>query len=185
MTRQPPETGTSYGSGVPIRAFREDARNLCPEDFEDRHGSAFLLLAAAELRRPVGPATTQIRLLGMEDHSFEHTANLALVAFPLRHTGRSIGHLVTVGRTANNDVVIPDVSISRFHAFLKQEKDGRFQIQDANSTNGTTLNSSAVPAQGQGPPMDLKPGDNLRFGQVELTFLSAAELQGFVSARES
>ena len=166
------------GSGVPLHDLRADARILSPEDFEDRHGSAFLLLTAAELSIPTGPATTQV-FLEESDERGESTAGLKLVVFPVRRTGRSAGHLITIGRASNNDVAIPDLSISRFHAFLKQGETGAWQLQDAGSTNGTSVNNAPVPRQGQGPALDVKPGDNLRLGQVEVTFLGADELRSF------
>ena len=174
-----------HGSGLPFEAFRADARRLSLTDFEECHGSGFLLLTAAGLNEPAGPAATEVHLVGIDEPASERTASLSLLAYPLRRTERSAGHLVTVGRTSNNDVVIPDLSVSRFHAFVKPVGDGRFQIQDANSTNGTTVNGTSVPVQGHGLAVDLKSGDNVRLGQVELTFLSAPALRDFVLARET
>jgi hypothetical protein len=185
MQRTPQEPATSArGSGVPIKELRADARELSAADFEDRHGSAFLLLTAADLSVPNGPATTEVKLLFDDEPPAEKTASLSLLAYPVRRSGRSVGHLMTVGRTSNNDVVVPDLSISRFHAFLKPDDAGGFRIQDAGSTNGTTVNGASVPAQGAGPPVDLKSGDNLRLGQVDLTFLDVDALRKFVLAHE-
>ena len=158
-------------------ALRPDARSLSLDEFEDRHGSAFLLLTAADLALPTGPATTEVRL-AFDESPADSTASLSLVAYPVRRTGRSVGHLITVGRAANNDLAIPDLSISRFHAFLKQDA-GRWQLQDAGSTNGTTVHGEAVPRQGHGAPVEVKAGDNVRLGQVELTFLGVEELRDF------
>jgi pSer/pThr/pTyr-binding forkhead associated (FHA) protein len=185
MAGSEPQRRTGQGSGMPLDAFRPDALNLSRVDFEQKHASAFLLLTAAELRVPKGPATTEVKVSGLDEPASERTASLSLLAYPVVRTERSVGHLVTVGRTSNNDVVIPDLSISRFHAFLKPAADGRFQVQDANSTNGTTVNGSSVPAQGHGSAVELKSGDNVRLGQVELTFLSAEALREFVLAREA
>jgi hypothetical protein len=179
-----PETAANQGTGVPLKALGKDARVLSAEEFEERHGSAFLLLTAAELRCSNGPASTEIRVVGLDEAAAEDTASLSLLVYPVRRTERSVGHLIAVGRTSNNDVVIPDVSVSRFHAFIKESADGRFQIQDAKSTNGTTVNRASVPAQGQGLAMELKSGDNVRFGQVELTFLGVDGLRNFVLASE-
>ncbi len=179
------QTSTNQGSGIPIREFAADAKALSLPDFEDKHGSGFLLVTAAQQPQRAGLDTTEIELLGIDDHAGnevhgERTADLTLVVHSIRRRQHSPGHLVTVGRAANNDVVIPDLSVSRFHAFLKPLGDGRFEIQSANiSTNGTTLNGTSVAAQGSGPGADLKSGDSVRFGQVETTFLSAAALRDF------
>lgn len=171
---------SSRGSGVPLRDLRPDAVSLSPEAFVDRHGEAFLLLTAAGLTLPRGPSSTEVKLDDDDAPSPETTASLALIAYPVRQTGRSPGHLITAGRASNNDVVIPDLSISRFHAYLKDQGGGRFVLQDAGSTNGTTLNGRSVPQQGHGAPCELKAGDTVRFGQVELTWLDAETLRDFV-----
>ena len=85
---------------------------------------------------------------------------------------------MTVGRTSNNDIVVSDVSVSRFHAFMKQE-DGVYSVQDMASTNGTTVNGANAPARGAGPPSPVKPGDTICFGQVQLTFTDARALREF------
>ena len=183
MSRRASPSPGEHGSGVPISALRADARQMSPEDFEDRHGSDFLMLTAAELRRPAGPSMTVVNLES-DDESSDHTAGLSLLAYPIRRTERSVGHLVTLGRTANNDVVIPDISVSRFHAFAKEAEAGGLVIQDAGSTNGTMVNSDSVPSQGHGPAMELKTGDSVRLGQVEFSYLNVHNLLDFLRAHE-
>jgi hypothetical protein len=169
----------SRGSGIPIRELRGDARSLPIEEFADRYGRAFLMLSAADLATPRGPASTEVRLDDDPKARAESTASLALIAYPVRRSGRSVSHLITLGRASENDMVVPDVSISRFHAFVKEGANGEWLIHDAGSTNGTTVNGHSVPQQGHGSPAELKSGDNLRLGQVELTFLEAEALVAF------
>lgn len=157
------------GSAVPIRALQGDAQSLSREEFEDRHGSAFLLLTAAQLWLPRGPSVTEVALLGDAPQG-ESTASLRLTAFPLRSREGAPGGLVTVGRSAKSDVVVPDMSVSRLHAFAKQAGE-RWGINDAGSTNGTTVNDRNAPLQGHGSPLELKAGCTVRLGQVEFTFL--------------
>ncbi|HEY5656426.1 MAG TPA: FHA domain-containing protein [Myxococcota bacterium] len=172
------------GAGQVARELGEDARTLSARDFEARHGSGFLLLSTAALDRPEGPAATRVELDDFEAAASEDTAGISLRIYPVVRSERSVGHLVTVGRTSNNDIVIPDLSVSRFHAFLKPVGAGRFHIQDAKSTNGSTVNGVSVPAQGNGAPLELTSGDDLRFGQVQLTFLDAHALWEFLRAHE-
>jgi len=83
---------------------------------------------------------------------------------------------ISVGRAENNDVAIPDRSLSIFHAFFTQHSDGRFLLQDAGSKNGTFVDGREVPAQARGRAVPVPDGALVRFGQVELTFLKAAGL---------
>ncbi len=50
---------------------------------------------------------------------------------------------ITVGRAADNDIVIPDVLVSRHHATLLPTADG-VKIVDAHSINGTFVNGTRV-----------------------------------------
>jgi pSer/pThr/pTyr-binding forkhead associated (FHA) protein len=118
-----------------------------------------------------------VKLFG--DESSVHTADLTILVYPLRRRADSVGHLVTLGRAPNNDVVIADPSVSRFHAFAKQGPGGSILLQDAGSTNGTSVNGASVPAKDHGPPASLARGDTLRLGQVEFTFLDASGLRSF------
>ena len=88
--------------------------------------------------------------------------------------------MITVGRAAKNDVMISDISVSRFHAFFKRSPAGRFQLHDAGSSNGTIVNGSSVCTKENGPATELHSGDNIRFGQVDATFLELDALRSFV-----
>lgn len=58
--------------------------------------------------------------------------------------------MITVGRAANNDIVIPDQRVSKFHAYFREEG-GRWLLCDANSRNGTLIDGEAAPQQGGAP----------------------------------
>jgi ABC-type multidrug transport system, ATPase component len=51
---------------------------------------------------------------------------------------KSFGHrVVTIGREADNDIVLNSSSVSRRHAILRENPDGMWDLQDLNSANGT------------------------------------------------
>jgi hypothetical protein len=166
---------TPTGSGIPIEELRELSITLSREDFEDQLGDAFLMLGGEDLMVPEGPGAT-VYSMPMPDLDETPAPTPIPEIHPVRRTGRSVGHLVAVGRTSNNDIVLPDVSVSRFHAFLKNGDEGRLQIQDAGSTNGTAVNGRPAPPRGEGAPLELKSGDRVRIGQVHLTFLDSESL---------
>jgi adenylate cyclase len=71
------------------------------------------------------------------------------------------GARVRLGRGGDNDVVLSDVSVSRYHAELVREADGWY-VQDLKSTNGVELNR--VPVE-RAP---LQPGDRLGIGVFDI-----------------
>ena len=70
----------------------------------------------------------------------------------------------SVGRSEENDIVVPDPNMSRKHARLLRSENG-FVVEDLGSTNGTLLD---------GAPIDrerIESGDELTFGQTGARFV--------------
>jgi pSer/pThr/pTyr-binding forkhead associated (FHA) protein len=170
VSRSPGES--SLGSAIALESLVPDARSLALEGFQARHGNSFLLFTAKQLAGKQSESSTNL-LLDDDDEPAGRTANLAIVVYPMRPRDPAKGPMVTLGRESRQDVVIPDMSVSRFHAFAKPGPDGALLIQDAGSTNGTMVNGESVLTGGAGPARRLKPGDNVRLGHVELTFTDA------------
>ncbi|WP_280702166.1 FHA domain-containing protein [Kitasatospora sp. GP82] len=81
--------------------------------------------------------------------------------------------IVRIGRATDNDLVIPDLSVSRHHAELRAVPDGHYEIADIGSHNGTYLNGQPVLQARVGP------GDLVGIGPAMLC-LVGDELQEFV-----
>jgi hypothetical protein len=76
---------------------------------------------------------------------------------------------VTVGRTSNNDVVVPDASVSRFHAVLDHHAaSGLWSIVDVDSSNGVFVRGERLKPNA---PFLLGEDDALVLGSVPLRFL--------------
>ena len=69
----------------------------------------------------------------------------------------------TIGRSASNDIVLPDPSVSKHHAQVVQEEDG-WRLMDLESTNGTFVNGDRVEAH------RLAPGDTVLLGVYTFVF---------------
>jgi hypothetical protein len=70
---------------------------------------------------------------------------------------------VTIGRAVDNDIVINDQSLSRFHAAISMTEAGAVLVADCGSANGTFVNGERIRTNGP-----LQPGDELRLGSVRL-----------------
>jgi len=69
-----------------------------------------------------------------------------------------------IGREEGADILLDDPKVSRRHATVELVG-GRVVLTDAGSTNGTWLNDSRLDG-----PVELRDGDRVRLGHVELRF---------------
>jgi diguanylate cyclase (GGDEF)-like protein len=67
-----------------------------------------------------------------------------------------------IGRSRDVDMVIPEKSVSRKHAFIELKEEGALTIKDLNSTNGTFVNGKKIVLA------KILPGDLITLGRVEM-----------------
>ncbi len=79
------------------------------------------------------------------------------------------GATVTIGRSANNDIHIPEQHVSRQHAVITY-RDGVFMITDMGSANGTFVNDQQITE-----PFPLFSNDVIRLYVPTLVFSAADE----------
>ena len=76
------------------------------------------------------------------------------------------GRNFTIGRSENNDIVLPGGSSSNHHAVLKQSDSGDFVITDLDSTNKTRINQAVIQTS------ILRDGDAVLFGDIQAIYES-------------
>jgi pSer/pThr/pTyr-binding forkhead associated (FHA) protein len=130
------------------------------------------------------PAPSSVNALQEDDdethHQFRTLTNVStpmlgvdepVVFSVVKNQENAFGRGITVGRTGNNDVVLDDGTVSRFHAWFQRETDGRFILTDAGSKNGSFVGGVRLTPR---RPIPVSDGTRLRFGQVEVTFYLAS-----------
>ena len=75
--------------------------------------------------------------------------------------------LNTVGRSADNDIVVPDCFISRRHCAILIHLQNGYELHDTASKNGTFLNGGKL-----AHPTPLKPGDVIRICGRQFVFVT-------------
>ncbi|WP_436800612.1 FHA domain-containing protein [Streptomyces syringium] len=63
----------------------------------------------------------------------------------------ALGRVMRIGRALENELVVSDLQVSRHHAEFRATHDGRFEIVDLGSHNGTYVNGQPVRQQIIGP----------------------------------
>jgi serine phosphatase RsbU (regulator of sigma subunit)/pSer/pThr/pTyr-binding forkhead associated (FHA) protein len=78
---------------------------------------------------------------------------------------------VTIGRSRESDIFLPDQWLSRHHAAIEERADG-YWVSDLKSKNGTLLNGEPVRDWHR-----LRPGDVITLGEHTLTFSAEASAE--------
>ncbi len=71
---------------------------------------------------------------------------------------------VAIGKGPQNDIILPDASVSSAHAVIRFE-DGVYKISDVGSRNGTLVNDERITE-----PRAIRHGDLIKMGHCALTF---------------
>ena len=83
---------------------------------------------------------------------------------------------ITIGRTSDNDVAIPEASISKRHCLIELEIAGA-RILDCGATNGVMLNGQRLGVRASSP---LRAGDEISLGRFAFTYHSPDSFLSFL-----
>jgi hypothetical protein len=92
-------------------------------------------------------------------------------AAPLVKVQELYPSMIMLGRTENNDIVVGDTSISKFHAFFRIAP-GKIEVADAGSRNGTFVGGKKLEPKQMAL---VKPGDRIRFARLPFQVLDATQ----------
>lgn len=76
-----------------------------------------------------------------------------------------------IGRYPNNEIVLDHSTVSAYHAEIVERSDGRHEVVDRDSRNGTRVNGALVRSQ------MLKDGDLITLGAASMHYLSDSSLE--------
>lgn len=132
-----------------LEQFKALHGNVTKEKFLGKFRDPFLVLDLAGLV-PEGhdfqtlAATSQERPTEMRERAAAKGPR-PVVAMLVKSGRNAFNNMITLGRASNNDVVVPQGSISKFHAFFRMDTvKGLFSVWDAGSKFGTAVNGKAL-----------------------------------------
>jgi hypothetical protein len=148
-------------------------------EFDALYPAPFLLIRIPDVAGDEEPRTRTL-LPGELDGPL-HEDDTVLVVAQVRDSKRNdFEHMVTIGRTENNDIVIPHPCISKFQAYLGVGT-GRVTITDGGSLNGTEVEGRAFsPMRG----VELRSGERVTFSKtVTALFLTPGDMWAHLRSR--
>jgi hypothetical protein len=156
---------------------------LARADFIKAFRYPFLVSMGRTVVQPAGPQRTGlIDRVDEPEVTLEGNEGIAPIGGPplvlaIRKVQATFPAMITVGRTGNNDVVIRDVTVSRFHAFFHLGP-GTIEVSDAGSRNGTWVNKEKLEPKGKAQGVAI--GASIRFGSVVFQFVDAGGCWDFL-----
>lgn len=160
--------GTDVTGFIEEDVLKKAAQRLTSDDFTETYGHPALVFVAAE---PLdvndetrgGRFQTAVGKAGGAKH-YHHR-----VAFIVKRPGNPFLNMITIGRAGNNDIVVDVPSVSKFHAFLEQQKDGAWSVTAQPSVNGMRVNDAPLASEEK---RTLADGDRIFIGEdLSATFL--------------
>lgn len=171
---------------LPLETLQLDIRQEDKGGFVAKYPGAFLLamgyVAVEQLRRrrpgagsPAQHALTTAVSFGQHRRHEAESHPLAGLAFFIRPSDDV--QAVTIGRSTECHIAIPDESISQLHCQLDVRDDGVYVV-DVGSTNGTSINLKQLEV---GSPGLVADQDILSVGRYSFQLLSAQTLYSELS----
>lgn len=160
-----------------LEQFAEQLRDIGVDSFRRMYPWPFLVALgmAGDLDR--GSSSGSTTIIKITDSVLER-GRIAGRVFPLAKARYSPKGPITIGRTSENDVVIPEYSVSRKHCFIALVNGG-YRITDWGSANGTLVNEKEI---GKMTPFPLQGREILTLGRLMLLFLLPQQFAEHVHA---
>jgi NMD protein affecting ribosome stability and mRNA decay len=133
---------------------------------------------------PSEASETTVSLQAVDDHgeTGEEEPAVTLVEVPhgvgvlVVKRGPNVGvrylldrEITRAGRHPESDIFLDDITVSRRHAELERQPDGKIVIRDVGSLNGTYVNRERIEEQ------VLSAGDEVQIGKFKLVYLVAGD----------
>ena len=122
----------------------------------------------------IDPTDSGVQLLTVSIKSTAILRYLGKVAFIAKRPGNPFAHLISVGRSAKNDITVAVDSVSKVHGYFVPEDEMGWSFTDHGSTNGSLLDDEELES---GRKYPLEDGVLLQLGlEVMLEVLSPEAL---------
>jgi hypothetical protein len=168
-----------------LDAFVAAATQHTREAFEQAHNYPFLMLQMPETAAKPDEWSFQTRTVvspraGHGRAMLSAGAERYRVFALIKQASNPWPERISIGRARNNDVVLPDNSVSKLHAHYTQDKEGRMFIIDAGSRNGTVVNGKRLMGNERA---QVKFEDTIVIGVLQLALVTSGMVYDLVQSQ--
>jgi FHA domain len=160
-----------------LKDYQDELRRVGDVVFSQRHRSPMLIVVgkAAEL---VDESAGGEKTMVAARSTIKGQVALINRVFPVIKATHTPRGPVRLGRSGDNDIPIPEFSISKRQCYFEFEPEG-VKITDCGSTNGTVVGDDAIPPR---EPFLIKDGAAVSLGRYAFVFRTAVGFHAYVTS---
>jgi hypothetical protein len=166
---------------VYLKDFKAELGTVGDVVFKARYRTPVLIVVgkAAEL---VGDAGGMDKtMVAAKSPASKQATALVDRVFPVNKAPHGQRGPIMLGRSGDNDIAIPEYSISKRQCYFEFEPDG-IKIADCGSTNGTLVEDERIPPR---EPVKIKDGTKISLGRFAFVFHTANGFHAYVKSLTS
>ena len=148
------------------------AHSLTRAEFVAKHPSLYLAIAKAGDQPAIGFETAVWSNYGGKIKAVGAKVDYELIEVA-KAPGNPYPERISIGRARNCDVVLRDPSVSKLHAHFRVRPNGKLDLVDLDSQNGTSLNGRTLAAN---LPECIDVGDSIVFGALTAKLIDSDSL---------
>jgi hypothetical protein len=161
-----------------LKDFQEEMRRVGDVVFKQRHRSPVLIVLGKIAELVDDDASHDKTMVAARSPDGVHEMALVNRVFPVLKSAYTQRGPVVLGRSGENDIAIPEFSISNRHCYFEFEAEGIF-LTDCGSTNGTIVGDVPI---APGESVELEDGAAISLGRFAFSFRTATGFHAYVKS---
>jgi hypothetical protein len=161
-----------------LNDYKEELRRVGDVVFQSRHRSPMLVVTGKAAELAASSNSLDKTMVAVPSPDGVRTMALEHRVFPVAKAPHAARGPIQLGRSGENDVAIPEYSISKRQCYFEFEPEG-IKITDCGSTNGTIVGDKQIPPA---EPVLIKDGTKIVLGRFAFEFRTATGFHAYVKS---
>lgn len=161
-----------------LKDFKEELSRVGDVVFKGRHRTPVLIVVGKAAELVDDSQRGDDTMIATRSGASKQAMALVDRVFTVNKSPHAQRGPILLGRSGDNDIAIPEYSISKRQCHFEFEPDG-IKITDCGSTNGTIVEDQRIPPR---EPVLIKDGSRISLGRFEFVFHTAAGFHAYVKS---
>jgi hypothetical protein len=163
---------------VYLKDFKAELGMVGDVVFKGRYRTPVLIVVGKAAELVDGPSGGDKTMVAERSAASKQATALVDRVFPVAKAPHAQRGPIMLGRSGDNDIAIPEYSISKRQCYFEFEADG-IKITDCGSTNGTLVDDDPIPPR---EPVVIRDGTKISLGRFAFVFHTANGFHAYVKS---